>query len=215
MRATLFYVGLVFFSACGRSPSADPEIDAAIDALPLDATIHVDDGTPMRKPCTGNFGNALTTGYGRLDGYLVAIVQPGNGGCHADRDHVHLQIEMNASIYDVAINIADVPSPVLTTTRERWFAPWQEGWHPSVAFDYVEAGLHKSDFTGSSPAQLAAQLTSELANVNHISIFATAYDPTGVHLVHREGRRRDGVIVTQPLSSPAQARMYMFADQSF
>ena len=76
-------------------------------------------------------------------------------------------------------------------------------------------GLHKTDFTVGTKAQLAADLTAELANVNHISVFATTYGPDGAHLVHRYGISRDGVIVTQPLSSPAHARMYAFSDQSF
>jgi hypothetical protein len=211
VRAQLFHAGLIFLVACG-SPS--DTVDAAGDAS-LDAPIHVDDGTPRREPCTGNFGSALAAGYGRLDGYLVAIVQPGSGGCRADSDHVHLQIEMRGDVYDVAINVAEEPSAVLTTTRERWLAPWQEGWHPAVTFDYVANGLHEADFTVGTPTALAAELTDELATVNHISIFATAYDETGVHLVHRNSGGRDGVIVTQPLSSPAHVRMYAFSDQTF
>src|SRR5262245_49460666 len=86
-------------SACGgghSSPDSPPVmIDAMVDAPPM----HVDDGTPMRRPCTGNFGSALSTSFGRLDGFLVAIVPPGNGGCNADTDHVHLQILVNSAVY--------------------------------------------------------------------------------------------------------------------
>src|SRR5207237_9283680 len=36
-----------------------------------------DDGAPIRLPCTSNFGSALSTGYGRLDGIPVAVAPPG------------------------------------------------------------------------------------------------------------------------------------------
>src|SRR5690349_417423 len=39
------------------------------------------DGTPDRQACTGNFGTSLSATHGRMDGYLVSIVQP--GGSHA------------------------------------------------------------------------------------------------------------------------------------
>lgn len=217
---------LVALVACGEptaSPDAPPAaLDAALDA-PIDAIIHVDDGTPTRQPCTGRFGTALSTSFGRLDGYLVAIVPPGNGGCNADADHVHLQVRANGAVYDVAITTSTgngAVEDVATTTADVWLTTaWAEGWHVGAAagvlFDYPSRGLHASAFTPITRAALTSTLMTELASVNHITVFATGYGPDGVHLVHRNGSGHDGVIVTQPLSSPGRGRMFKFTDQNF
>ncbi|HTB72219.1 MAG TPA: hypothetical protein VK762_03190, partial [Polyangiaceae bacterium] len=72
--------------------------DAAADAPSLD-------GTPTRQACTGDFGTALTAAHGRMDGYLVSIIAPGQGQkCNGDSGHVHLQVQIAGAIYDVAVN---------------------------------------------------------------------------------------------------------------
>ncbi len=63
--------------------------------------------------------------------------------------------------------------------------------------------------------QIASDLTAELANVNHISVFGTGYGPDGAHLIHRNGGGHDGLVVTNPLSSPAHARLFSFTNQAF
>jgi hypothetical protein len=95
--------------------------------------------------------------------------------------------------------------------------PWAEGWHTAeVTFDYVaDAGVHASDFTSTPLATLAARVETRLANVNHISIFATGFGPDGAHLVHRNGSGHDGAIVTEPLSASPHALMFHFDNQSF
>ena len=184
---------------------------------PIDGTLDAADGTPVRQPCTSQFGNALTSVYGRLDGTLVAIVQPGGGPCNADSDHVHLQVKANGAIYDVAVNVGSTGGvdDVHTTTREKALPAWSEGWHPGVLEDYVSLGLHSADLTLETRDQLAAELTADLATVNHISIFGTGYGPDGAHLIHRNGQVHDGLIVTNPLSTPAHVRMFSFTDQAF
>ena len=94
--------------------------DGAIDTGPRRDAIHVDDGAPSRVPCTGQFGATMTTVFGRLDGFLVAIVPPGGGGCAADADHLHLQVKANGSVYDLAVNVGTTGmEDVHTTTRDR------------------------------------------------------------------------------------------------
>jgi hypothetical protein len=51
--------------------------------------------------------------------------------------------------------------------------------------------------------------------VNHISVFGTGYGPDGAHLIHRNGQGHDGLLVTQPLSTPAHARLFSFTTQAF
>ncbi|MBP9087821.1 MAG: hypothetical protein KBG15_17000 [Kofleriaceae bacterium] len=209
-------VGGASIAACSDSSPASADariIDAAVDA----ARIVVDDGTPMRRACSNTFGTTISNGFGRLDGFLVAIVDPGARNCNGDNDHIHLQILANNKIFDVAVNVAG-SADVMTATRDLPLTgtPWQEGWHTGFALDYTALGLRSSDFTASSQAALVATIKAELASVNHISVYALGYtDGTGVHLIHRNGFNNDGVIVTQPLSRPAKWRMFRFSDQTF
>lgn len=171
------------------------------------------DGTPTRQQCTGNYGNALSTSHGRLDGFLVAIVNLGGShSCNGDSSHVHLQVLMSGAVYDVAVNTdtlvaeRDLPIPD---------GAWSEGWHANDALDYAALGLHSGDFAmPSSPSALAQQIENDVATANHISVFATGYGPGGAHLVHRNGGGRDGAIVIHPLSAPARLLMFTFTTSS-
>ncbi len=214
-------IGLV---ACGgghSSPDSSMPVDAKGDASP-DTMMSVDDGTPMRRACTNNFGSALSTSFGRLDGYLVSIVPPGSGNnCNADTDHVHLQVLVNGAVYDVAITVGSTGGvdDVCTTTRDRAMPglAWSEGWHTGATIldDYVSDGVHSTDTTQTPRTQLTSDLMTDLATVNHISIFATGYGPDGAHLVHRNGSGHDGLVITEPLSTPSHVRFFRFLDQSF
>ncbi len=182
------------------------------------SSVDASDGTPTRVPCTNQLGNAMTTEFGRLDGYLVAIVLPGNGGCNADSSHVHLQIKVKGSIYDVAVNVgSNGMEDVHSATRELPLTgpPWTEGWHAGFSQDYVSLGVHATDLPLESLSRLTAELMTDLASVNHISVLATGYGPSGAHLVHRNGSGRDGVVITKPLSNPAHVRLFSFSGQSF
>jgi hypothetical protein len=187
-----------------------------VDARPSDARPDVldpEDGAPIRLPCTNQLGSALSPGYGRLDGILVAIVPPRSGGCNADTSHVHLQVQLADAVYDIAVNI---DADVLSARREVAVdtTPWAEGWHTALRFDYADAGIHADDFTSATPAQLASELIAELEAVNHISIYGTGYSESGAHLIHRNNGL-DGALVTRPLSSPPRVRMYRFSNQTF
>ncbi|HEY4238292.1 MAG TPA: hypothetical protein VGM88_00675 [Kofleriaceae bacterium] len=199
-------------SDAGHDTAHDTPVDVGFDAN------MVDDGTPTRQPCTSNFGSGLTEAFGRLDGYLVAIVPPGGGPCNADSDHVHLQIQMNGDIYDVAITASDTSTDdVHTTTIDNpLIGPaWSEGWHTGTLVDYVALGKHSTDIPLQTKEQITSAVTADLATVNHISVYGTGYGPDGAHLVHRNGSGHDGLLVTEPLSTPAHLRMFSFSDQTF
>src|SRR5215831_18533401 len=131
---------LLALAACGTSPHATDAPPMPHDGGNPDAPMHVDDGTPTRVPCTSTFGTALsnTPTFGRLDGFLVAIVQPGGGGCNADSSHVHLQVRMNGAVYDVAIDVTDGQTgvdDVHSATRDialPGHLAWAEGWHTGI-----------------------------------------------------------------------------------
>jgi hypothetical protein len=205
----------LILAACGTSAST---IDAPGSGdVPLDVPVHVDDGTPTRMSCVNSFGGELTQNFGRLDGFLVAIVPVGASGCNGDSDHLHLQIRMHGAIYDVAVNVGTKgASDVGTTTRELWLADsWEEGWHTGLGINYVAMGVHSTDMPPRPSTQNASDITADLASANHISIFGTGYGPDGVHLVHRNFSSHDGLIVTEPLSAPVHARMVAFSNQTF
>jgi hypothetical protein len=186
-----------------------------------------DDGPPNRKPCTTNFGSGLTQAFGRLDGYLSAIIIPNQATCKPDNDHVYLQISMSNATYQIAVNVLSnrgdggVESQVLYLEKGLTSLPdgaWQEGWHTggSVTFDYVSnASVHAADFTATPLAVLSKTIADRLVNVNHISVFGTGYGPDGADLIHRNGSSHDGAIVTEPLSATPHVLMFHFSNQSF
>jgi hypothetical protein len=190
--------------------SGGPDASATIDSsIPPDPN----DGTPTRQACIAPDGTVLSMSHGRMDGYLVAIVALGGShACNGDSTHVHLQVKMNGQVYDVAAN-AD------TMIAERDVAlpdgAWSEGWHSSDSLDYVQLGLHSSDFASvGGTSQMAQKIEQELANANHVSVFCTGYGPTGCHLVHRQSGGRDGAIVIHPTSGTAHVMFFDFTTTS-
>ena len=177
------------------------------------------DGTPMRLTCTNSFGAQLTAVHGRLDGLLVAVVPPGGRGCNGDADHVHLQVLMNGSVYDVAVNVHDnTGGNVFFLARDGAAVAfeWVEGWHPNERLGYRDLGLTSGAFAAVPLSSLAQQLETELAAVNHVSIFSTGYGPTGTHDVHyRDGISLDGAIIARPMSPSARSFFFHFANQTF
>jgi hypothetical protein len=170
------------------------------------------DGTPMRRTCSNVLGAALSMSFGRLDGYLVAIINPGQRGCNGDTTHVHLQVLANNAVYDVAVNVdgefhqQDI-APLKTA--------WSEGWHTGVTDSYSAMGVHASMFTQSTVAQLGPVVEQALANANHVTVYATGYSASGVHLVHWKGSNNDGMVVIDPLSPSPHALMFAFAGDNF
>ena len=210
---------LLLLTGCS-SPvgSADGSTDA--DTVAADAsTAASTDGTPMRTPCTKQLANKLGASFGRLDGYLRAVIAPGGSGCFADADHVHLQVSTADGSYDIAVNVKDTGGPAVqldTLDVALPDGPWSEGWHDSATLDYVKLGVRSTDFTPLPAAQLAQRLASELASANHLSVFAVPYsDGTGGHEVHRNHGGDDGALVVRPTDGTAHLLLFHFASQSF
>jgi len=208
---------LLALASCG---GPDP---VGVDAPPPDVA-SMEDGTPTRQACTSLFGNKLSASdtFGRLDGYLVAIVAPsGMNSCNADTSHVHLQVKMMNAIYDVAIDATDGVTnmdDVHTTTIEHVLpdTPWVEGWHTGLLADYVSLGVHSPDMPLQTKQQVVDTLNADFATANHVSIYMTTYGPDGGHLVHRNGNGHDGIIVTAPLARPtSHLRLLSFTSEVF
>jgi hypothetical protein len=212
-RAVLFAISV---AACGSSSSM-PD-DAAVDVnVGPDAVIHVDDGAPTRVACINPNGTEITQNFGRLDGFLVAIVPAGASNCNGDSDHVHLQVKVHGKIYDAAVNVGTQgASDAGMLTKDVWLGTtWEEGWHTGVAIDYIAMGVHSNDVPIKPSSQNASELINSLSTANHISIFGTGYGSDGVHLIHRNFGGRDGLVITDPLSAPVKARLFNFSNQTF
>jgi hypothetical protein len=162
-----------------------------------------DDGTPSYTPaCTPlsqQTGTAINTFHGRLDGYLSFVVPVGGShSCNGDSSHLHMQVllyEMDEAIPDGA---------------------WSEGWHGNDSLDYHALGLVAAQFTPEDPATLGQKLQTELAGVNHVSVFGENYTQgNGCHQVHYVGGGNDGAIVVHPLAAKAHVLFFRFSTQSF
>jgi Lamin Tail Domain len=115
---------------CGGGGGATDAGVGTPDAATVDAASS-GDGTPTRVPCTNSFGSAMTATFGRLDGFLVSIVNPGTSGCSGDAHHVHLQVKVNGGIENIAVNIdSKVGNPdvdFLTINAALKDGAWSEG----------------------------------------------------------------------------------------
>lgn len=179
------------------------------------------DGTATRQPCTSTFGSAMSATFGRLDGFLVSIVNPNTTtACRGDDNHIHLQVLVNGGIEDIAVNIAsttgnpDVDFRTISAALKG--GAWTEGWHTGQTLDYpTSLGVSSTSFTEETPTQLTTLVDNLIANANHVSIFATGFDATGGHLIHREGSSHDGAIVINPTTPSPTYLLFHFTTQSF
>ncbi len=199
----------------GDTPDVDVvDPDAGADDAPVIPPF--DDGSPTRMACTSKLGKGLVpANHGRLDGQLVAIVPPKTKRCPSDDTHLHLQVLVAGSIYDIAINLdgyegeidVKLPGP-----------PFAEGWHPTVDLDYpTDLGLHSPALTLTGIPVILARLTSVLEKANHISIWGTPYPGSdGAHLIHRTGGlKEDGAIVINPSAPLAHVLAFRFETNTF
>jgi len=195
-----------------QTPDAPPAPDAAVDAPP-----------PLDKSggCVDSFGNGLTTGFGRFDGTIVAVLAPGNTTCAApNATHMVIEIRDGSDVYRmVAAMESTVGNPVMALAERD--APlvgpaWSAGWHPGVDFDYVTTmGLHRLDFTPTEEPALVYRITDELDVGAQVSVFATVENSdSSAHLIHRNQSNRDGAIVIDPDTNPHYV-MLRFDDQLF
>jgi hypothetical protein len=222
--------------ACGGSTTSGT-ITAGFDASsPVDAaqatpdagseasTSTVDAAPATRNasctPLNQQTGSAVSTAYGRLDGTLVYVL--GVGGthsCNGDSTHVHLQVEVSGSVYDVAVDIGKATDEVgiLEETLAVPGGAWSEGWHGAESLAYPALGVHSTSLPLTAPAALGSQLETLLATTSKISIFCTGYaQGNGCHDVHyKNGAGGDGAIVLDPTSPMSPMLFFRFSTPSF
>ena len=227
--STVSALSLCMAFGCGsaaQTPSADPPGAPAAEAGTPDpadsgggtpasdaAAPTSEDGTPSRVACTSTLGKGLSQAHGRLDGQLVAIVAPTDRKCPADPTHLHLQVLMGGSVYDVAVNLDGFEGE---TDAKLPGAAFAEGWHP-MDLDYVSAfGLHSTALNVTGADVIRQRVVAALATANHISVFGEGYTGSdGVHLIHRSHGTRDGALLINPLAPKAHVIAFRFATDTF
>jgi hypothetical protein len=234
--AAALVTGLVPIACGGKSPAGTSVSD---DAGGDDSSVAADqsaspeagegggetsstDGPPTYTsactPLSAQTGTAIDTKHGRLDGYLSFVVpKDGPSTCNGDDSHVHLQIRMGGTIYDVAVDIGAFTGDANLYEADMALpeGAWSEGWH-DVGLSYPQLGLHSTQFTAEDPTTLAQKIQTELAGVNHVSVFGDAYaQGNGCHDVHYENGTADGALVINPLSPTAHILFFRFSTQTF
>lgn len=202
----------------GSTPSG---VDSSTEGAPSDAALAPD------GQCASTFGSSLTASFGRMDGIVYAVQKPSDKGCaFPNNSHVILQVSLAGSVHRVAIALSSTRAGTDPKMRYRTISsaligpPFSEGWHTSVAFDYVtNLGLHDGDEGGFTPRtkdEVIADIAAQLVIGAKVSVFATSDKgrPDSAHLVHRNDPNEDGAIVIDPTGTPKYL-LFHFDGQDF
>jgi hypothetical protein len=224
--ALLLVVGCSSKTASPAVVDAAPEETSVIDA-PSEATSDaVSDAPSNTNPaagCATTFGSALTDAFGKLDGFVTAIVRHEDTECAegTSANHLVLQVKSLGAVYRMVVNIesdrgtdldvrfADVVHPGLS--------PWLEGWHAPAGLDYVSMLMVHADatFTITKRDDLVAKLIAAIPIGSKVSVYATSGGGSSAHLVHRNKTNEDGAIVVDPEGASPHWLLFHFADQTF
>jgi hypothetical protein len=227
--------GALAVVGCGVAPSQEVLPDGGTVAVQDAGHVTPDAGTfdagiPVNNVdksanCSSNFGSALTAGFGRIDGTVLAVVKPSDSHCsQTSRDHIIVEVEMHGAVYRLLANVHSTRgSPDVLLAEVDAPLPgdaWQEGWHTNANVDYPSTfGIHSTSFTSHPKAELTNIVNDRITVGAQISIFgqttAVGSFAGGAHLIHRNGGGRDGAIVVNPTSPNAHALLFHFGEQTF
>ncbi|MFO0755578.1 MAG: hypothetical protein U0359_03765 [Byssovorax sp.] len=181
-------------------------------------------GAPVdkAKDCASTFGDALTNSFGRLDGTVLAVVQPSNPTCaQPNGTHLVLQVLMGGAAYRMVVNVksdSGDPDVYYQALPHAMPAPaWADGWHTGVGLDYAnDLGVHAdASFTQHTMLELVQIVTDAISLGSKISVYATSSGGASAHLVHRNGSNHDGAIVIDPDGASPTMLLFHFDNQSF
>ncbi len=167
-------------------------------------------------PCTGTFGQALTNSYGRVDGTVLAVVQPKDTQCPMpNNDHVILEVTMLGAVYRMVVNVQSMsadPDVRFVSWPHALPAPaWAEGWHTGVTLDYVaDFGVHVADFKPVALTPLSAMIADAITLGQKVSVYTTSSGGSSAHLIHRNDGKVDGAIVLDPDTASPRALLFHF-----
>jgi len=223
---TVVVAALVLLFACSSNGTNSNSVVTSEDAgASADDATSADDAGPATRsaactPVSQQTGSAVSSAYGRLDGTLVYVAGIGQGrSCNGDNSHIHLQVGVSGSVYDVAVDVGTTSDEV-GLFEQNLTVPggvWQEGWHSADTLAYPASGIHASSFVLTAPDALGSQLTNLLENTSKVSIFCTGYSQrNGCHDVHyKNGSGNDGAIVLSPTAADSPVIFLRFSSQNF
>jgi hypothetical protein len=220
-------------SGCSTAvtPSGNPRPDlgtpppapavGAVESGAADAGL--DAAEAKAAKCTGTFGKALTAGFGRADGVVLAVVTPADQQCpRPNRDHVVVEITMNGLGYRMVVAVESDFGP---DYRMRFAAldhalpapEWSEGWHTGVTLDYpTTLGAGNGAFAPIPMAELVGKISDAIAIGDHVSFYTWTSGGDSAHKVHRNAEpRADGAIVLGAATSNPRWLLFHFAGQAF
>lgn len=197
----------------------------ALAALPCCGETPAPGGGDKAAECTSTFGKGLSTGFGRLDGTVLAVVGPDDTQCrYADDNHLILEVTAKGAAYRVSVNVegdgrngTERAIRYRTTSRPLVGASWSEGWHTGVRLDYAgDLGAHSgSGFSAYALDEAVATVTDRIEVGERVSVYSTAFNSEGSHLVHRDDGRSDGAIVLDPDGASPTWLLFHFDGQTF
>lgn len=191
---------------------------------PVDAGPQSDGSVDKAAACAVSFGSGLTKASGRLDGTVVAIVQPKDQQCALpNRDHVILQVMTGGDIYRMVINIqsdfgADPRVRYAQLAHPLVGPAWSEGWHVPAGLDYVnDLGVHanQSGFTPYTLEELSPKITADIDIGDKVSVYADSSGGASAHKIHRNLGGDDGAIVLRANSNAPKFMLFHFDTQDF
>ena len=171
--------------------------------------------------CATEFGDALTSSFGRLDGTVLAVVKPTDKQCLMyNDDHVVLEVTSHGAVYRLVINVQSTTGDPMVRFLELDHAAlppaWSDGWHVGVSLDYIaQLGLHTtSPFMPYSLSDLSDRIADDITIGQNVSVYAVSSGGSSAHDIHRNHGGDDGAIVLDPDTAP-KFLLFHFADQSF
>jgi hypothetical protein len=223
MRSLLFLVMV----GCGTSSPA-AVVDSSVEDVAAEATPDVlpdvgGDGSKAAA-CASTFGDALTASFGRIDGFVTAVVGPPDMQCPLpNNDHVIVQVRMAGKIYRMVVNVqsdrgADLRVRFGTIDHALLAPAWAEGWHTGIPLDYPSMlDAHVAAFMPYEMTPLVAKITDALTIGAPVSVYASSSGGASAHKIHRNtaGTNSDGAIVVDPQGAKPKWLLFHFADQTF
>jgi hypothetical protein len=235
--ATLALGALGILAACGSSDSGGSSgTTAGMDTGTSDGPVAeagpgTDADMPMLGKCAASFGNALSEGFGRIDGVVFAVQKPTDQTCAMpDPDHVVVQVLMNGAVYRMVIDVGSSRPTGTTDTQVRYAKfphampepAYAEGWNTGIPLDYANLlGAHSTDggFSQLTFDEGVAKIVAELKVGDPVSVYAISATghPESAEMVHRNmpGTNTDGAIVLAPTSNAPTFLLFHFAEQTF
>lgn len=173
--------------------------------------------------CASTFGDAIPKGFSRLDGTVLAVVQPKDKGCpRPNGDHVIVQVVAGGANYRMVVNVASDrpgadPRVGFATVEHALVGPaWAEGPHKNIDLDYVvQLDEHADAFTPYDMEPLSQRIADALTIGAPVSVFASSDGGDSAHKIHRNAQSEDGAIIVDPTGPSPKWLLFRFQNQTF